>query len=89
MKTFGIEELKRKYPVGREFRYCDWNFWKVVMYFEDNGLEYDALIKTVYDETKRTGWRVEDIQVFAYTVDLMARECGERKGRLYKFLKQE
>lgn len=88
MKTFDTEELKRKYPVGHEFRYCNRNFWRVVMYFEDDGSEY-ALIKTVHDETERMGWRVEDIQVFAYTVDLMAREYGERKGRLYKFKKQE
>ena len=88
MKTFDIEALKRKYPVGREFRYCDRNFWKVVMYFEDDGSEH-ALIKTVCNKTERVRWRVENIQVFAYTVDLVAREYREPEGRLYKSVKQE
>ena len=83
MKIFDTEELKKKYPVGKEFKYCDRNIWTVVLYFENDGEEW-ALLKTFYKETRRIGWRVEEIQVFAYTVDLVAREYGIKEGRLYK-----
>lgn len=39
MKIFDTEELKKKYPVGKEFKYLDRNIWTVVLYFENDGDE--------------------------------------------------